>query len=931
MRIRILTCGLLFSSLLFTATAPGAPALSAPNAELSREVLARASHFWRARRGPSPRTDGARAGALSGRRIAVSAGHGIFFRWENASGEPFEAWDWQRGVMQELREDTHNAQLVLEFLIPLLERAGADVVHVRERSYALPEQVIDNDGGDYAEAGTWSTSESVGFDGGTYRFAYVDAAGASEARWDFVLPEAGEYPVYVWFLASWNRIPAAHYTVHHYGGSTEVVLDQHVLRVESWDADSYPNTPPSAADEGTMNGHWHYLGTFPFVPEEAGAVVLSSQGEDSDLVVIADAIRVGASESGVTHLGATSGRPRWDEAAIEFLEAMGLPAWLRVNDPVCRSLYACYEGVDAYLAFHTNCCSGSGTQMYTWYPEMWVGENSWPVDFIDEELPPGTYEWSDAILAHVVSRIRTLWDPDWTSYGHLGADFAELRPQRMGWAQDRDDGVEPPLTIPAALIEAAYHDAAWDTLLIEQLGWRHDVARAITAGMIRYFEGADAVTPPLAPVAVAATSDAEGLRLSWRPAPDPGDENAAPAAYRVYRSVNPLVFPREPALETGALDAVFSVAPCEGDYFRVSAVNEAGESLPGPTVGARRAPTGMPRLLWVNGVDREVRNVWDPTNLRDYARIWGPALEETHAGAGFFDMATDDAVAEGLVALADYAAVAWSTGETSTWQGSLSATERAAIADYLAGGEAAFWLSGAEIGWDLVDYAADGSESFLPEVLFADYLSDDAESTRLEAPETSPLAALGSFAFGDCSADAPCVEWPDVLGPLDGGRVLLWYEGSADGAAVLREADGDRIAVFGFPVESVADPDTRHALITTMTERLAPGLAEATWSCRETPVVEPVADVGAALDVVTAPETVFVAETVAVAETVSVAETMTERDLGTITAPDLGGIPQGNGHSCSAGAPSAPSGWLAALLVLFFLLLGGLRLSSSRR
>jgi hypothetical protein len=88
-------------------------------------------------------------------------------------------------------------------------------------------------------------------------------------------------------------------------------------------------------------------------------------------------------------------------------------------------MYAIYQGVDAYFSLHTNCCDSSGTSMWTWYPEMWVGESSWPAGFIEDELPPGTYEWSDAIHREVISSIRTLWQSDWPDMGHFGANFGD--------------------------------------------------------------------------------------------------------------------------------------------------------------------------------------------------------------------------------------------------------------------------------------------------------------------------------------------------------------------------------------------------------------------------------------------------------------------------------------------------------------------------
>ncbi|MDX1450874.1 MAG: hypothetical protein R3246_17620, partial [Acidimicrobiia bacterium] len=57
------------------------------------------------------------------------------------------------------------------------------------------EQVLDDDNGppEYTETGSWTTSGSTGYNGGTYRFA--TAGGAHTATWSIDLPVAGDYEV----------------------------------------------------------------------------------------------------------------------------------------------------------------------------------------------------------------------------------------------------------------------------------------------------------------------------------------------------------------------------------------------------------------------------------------------------------------------------------------------------------------------------------------------------------------------------------------------------------------------------------------------------------------------------------------------------------------------------------------------------------------
>jgi hypothetical protein len=621
-----------------------------------------------------------RSGALEGYRIGLSAGHGTFFRLTDDSGNPFNRWTFQRSITAQVREDIHTNQIAIELLIPMLERAGAEVITMRERSFATPELLLDNDDpATYSDTGTWETSGTPGLNGGTYRFAYTDATGSAQARWAFTVPEAGDYPIYVYFLASQNRARDVRWRVEHADGVSDRFIDMGALRPQSGFT---ANNPPSAATTGSANERWHYLGTFPFRPGEPYAVTLSNENPSPNAaqqVVIADAVRVGARQSGVTYQGAASGRPRWEEAAIPHLTAVGAPAWTRSNDVTARPLFALYEGVDAFFSLHTNCCNSNGTSMYTWYPEMWVARSQWPANWAANNLPPGTIEWATSIHTHTVARLQANW-PGWRDRGQLGANFGELRPLVNAWSNDRAAGVNPPLTVPGALLEAAFHDTAspGDAWALRELSWRHDMSRAVMIGMIRHWGGAQAVIPPLAPQAVAVTPTARGVEVRWLPALDALEPSASPTAYRVYTSADGLVFPLTPTLETAETSVTLPASPCEAVYVRVTGVNAGGESLDSPTVGARQRAAGEPVALWVNGIDRKVKTAFDPPRTLDPAPIWGAALQAAAGGRGGFAMATDDAITEGLVGLQDAAAVFWSVGETSRRRDRLGPGGRAA-------------------------------------------------------------------------------------------------------------------------------------------------------------------------------------------------------------------------------------------------------------
>ena len=98
---------------------------------------------------------------LENKHVALTASHGRYFN--NKKGE----WDWQRPYMNGTREDLFTSTIVVPYLIPMLQNAGAVVFTPRERDYQRHEIIVDNSS-DWEDAGTGfatvshaSTTESV--------------------------------------------------------------------------------------------------------------------------------------------------------------------------------------------------------------------------------------------------------------------------------------------------------------------------------------------------------------------------------------------------------------------------------------------------------------------------------------------------------------------------------------------------------------------------------------------------------------------------------------------------------------------------------------------------------------------------------------------------------------------------------------------------
>lgn len=225
--------------------------------------------------------------------IALWHSHGRYFR----NGY----WAWQRGYLFQSLEDTYTMSYILQYVVPMLENAGAYVMLPRERDLSRHEVIVDNDinpGGAifsqpyYKEVNgktEWTTGEEDGFiydlpdfrdtenpfENGTYRqTATIKNGKPSLAAWYADIPEDGEYAVYISYKTLPNSSEDVHYTVNYSGGSKEFIVNQ------------------------TMGGGtWIYLGTFPLrkgYSDSEPIVTLSNLSDKGEgLVVTADAVKIG--------------------------------------------------------------------------------------------------------------------------------------------------------------------------------------------------------------------------------------------------------------------------------------------------------------------------------------------------------------------------------------------------------------------------------------------------------------------------------------------------------------------------------------------------------------------------------------------------------------------------------------------------------------
>ena len=131
--------------------------------------------------------DGQPTGALTGKSVVVDPGHGLFFH-------DTYGWIYQRDPINGLHEDKHTNEIVMDWLRPHLEGAGARVLATRAPHRQTVNVIVDNADPGYSETGTFTTTTNTGLGyRGSYRYATTSRlAATAAATWSATLPQRGD-------------------------------------------------------------------------------------------------------------------------------------------------------------------------------------------------------------------------------------------------------------------------------------------------------------------------------------------------------------------------------------------------------------------------------------------------------------------------------------------------------------------------------------------------------------------------------------------------------------------------------------------------------------------------------------------------------------------------------------------------------------------
>lgn len=763
---------------------------------------------------PGSATAKLRTGALTGKTVYLSPGHG--FTWTDT----VNAWRTQRGNTHQVVEDLVSVETLDQLLIPMLLNAGAYVVPVREADLNTRMVIVDEAEPGYVEVGSsalfmdstvngWGRPPSP-MNGSTLPFSLgknrlMTAASSATATATFTpnVPEDGFYNVYLAYTQFSGRVSDAHFVVRHAGGETHLRIDQK-----------------------RHGGTWVLLGRFRFLQgadSSRGAVVAMNDSQEAGTISL-DAVRWGGGMGDIARgTGpSVSGRPRFEESCRTYAQFAGAPATVfqasstdRNADVSCRSRFAAWDheaGEDAvYVAWHTNASAAGtsrGTTTYVYGPNAPDGTNQYTPCTPNTNTPsgcgaPGSDLLAAAVHAELVKDFRSGWGSTWTDQGIESAYFGELNPSNNP-------------EMPSVLLEVAFHDNATDAAQLREPQFRYLAARAIAQGIIKYFaqkDGTTAVLPSEPPSAIMAVNAGGGVvNVSWQPpATDSVDlRGGAATSYRVYQSADGAAW--DDGTETFGPSLTLSLAPNTTRYFRVSSLNAAGESFPSQVVGVGVTAEAAAPMLVVNGYERldsalakqedlaafdlasPLRVFIERMNDGSYVRRHGEAIAYAQVA---FDSASAEALTAMSLSLAGYSLVDWFVGRGLEQGRAPTAAQQAAIRSHVEAGRHLFF-SGSHVVSALA--AGDANDqAFLSQVLHAAIASGVPSLSWAPTPDQL-LAGLSDVALDDGLKGSFDTGASDVLAP--NGGVLVATYGSGLGAAVMHEQTA-RVVHMGFPFETI--------------------------------------------------------------------------------------------------------------------------------
>ena len=570
---------------------------------------------------------------LQNRHLSLWASHGRY--WDAERG-----WKWQRPNLFCTTEDLFTQTIVVPYLIPMLENAGAIVFTPRERDWQQQEIVVDNDDRhsisyqEFVNGKKWKNCDSLGFanlqasyqDGeNPFQMGTVRQAKATKRKKNSLVSyqpnfqKEGKYAVYVSYQTLPKSVPDAKYIVYHKGQATEFTVNQRM-----------------------GGGTWVYLGIFEFDKgcNEFNRVVCTNHASRRG-VVTTDAVRFGGGMGNIERGGFVSGMPRCLEGARYYAQWAGAP----------YSVYGGRKGKNDYAddintrSMMTNWLGGGSVYMPAMDGKRVPIELSLALHSDAGYNPDGQSTWgtlaicttdfNDGMLNSGISRFASkdfakalrdnLVEDMTNTFGSFG--------KRYLWDRNYSETRLP--EVPSAIIEMLSHQSFPDMRIAQDPMGKFTIARSIYKTILRFVSSnhdEPYVVQPLAPNHFSVEVDELGYAsLTWNAQLDKTEPTAKPTSYIVYQAEGKGGFDNGTMVRSNIYNV--KLEPGKLYNFRVAAVNQGGESFPSETLSALYNPTATNKILIVN----------------NFHRLASPQVVDNDSIQGF-DFDQDPGVSYGLTA-----------------------------------------------------------------------------------------------------------------------------------------------------------------------------------------------------------------------------------------------------------------------------------------
>ena len=774
---------------------------------------------------------------LQGRHLSLWASHGRYYDVKNGT------WKWQRPKLFGTTEDLFTQTIVVPYLIPMLENAGAIVFTPRERAWQKEEVIVDNDGSkrNYIEAtshGKWKDAPMAGF--AYHDTAYVDnenpfEAGTarmvkttnSKSRYSLAsyqpdFPKSGRYAVYVSYQTVDNSIDNAEYTVWHKGERTVFHVNQQM-----------------------GGGTWVYLGTFEFDKgySEFNRVTLTNQSNQSG-VVTTDAVRFGGGMGNIRRGETVSGLPRAIEGARYYAQWAGMP----------YSVYSGRMGTDDY-ADDINVRSNMTNYL--------AGGSPFVPDTTGLRVPIelSLAVHSDAGIAKEENGIigtLSIFTSNFNE-GKLNAgisrlasrDFADalltnistgLQYQYGRWNRrelyDRNYSETRLPAVPSAILETLSHQNFNDMRYGHDPHFKFTLARIIYKTILRYVNeqhNRSCVVAPLAPENFYIELSKNKARLHWEEVTDLQEPSAEATGYIVYTSQGGADFDNGTYVKGKSHE--LELEPDMLYHFKVVAVNKGGRSFPSETLSAYYHPSAKKTVMIVNNFHRlsspAIRTIGDEKefDINDdpgitYGTTAGWAGLSFVAGNEFnyvtthakaiasaqeynIVSASDKVIEDGKVKLKNYPLVDLvlglerNDGHSLVYYKTFTKSMRKTLTDYTRRG-GALLVSGAYIGTDIMGTE---EERFVSEILKCTY----GGQYRAENNQVNGLGTVIPY-YNMLNEEHYAATSADILRPAAPAFPVMQYADGQD-AAVAYKGKDYRSFTMGFPFECIMDEQKQGSIM----------------------------------------------------------------------------------------------------------------------